>query len=304
MSTVTKPCPHDIFKLDKSYTEDQISDPLFSFCTAEETSCKLDCRLSEDLDLKSLNLGWHGKQISLTIVAGIIVVISWWYLHADLADDTKTDSLKSKYLIENLKGDTVDTWQIWKWVKDSPMDVVIINDANVPNSKLDLVKQAILSEESVLIDASVTHKGPKGTTSTYYVGWTGATSKLSQTKYAPPSSFNVSVSDKGDGRIVIRLIDMIDADGYSGYTKSTISENEILKAHITIYNANGLSDEQLATIVRHEFGHALGLGHATAPEDLMSPTIATFAPYVSECDIDALEWLYDGNSEDLVVCQS
>ncbi|MDE1767724.1 MAG: matrixin family metalloprotease, partial [Thaumarchaeota archaeon] len=65
---------------------------------------------------------------------------------------------------------------------------------------------------------------------------------------------------------------------------------------ITIYDANKLTDNQLATIVRHEFGHALGLPHAIDPQDLMHATIQTDYPYISECDIDAVQSLYDNTT--------
>jgi len=45
------------------------------------------------------------------------------------------------------------------------------------------------------------------------------------------------------------------------------------------------------------------LAHSTAPEDLMYPTIETNFPYISECDVDAMEGLYDGANTS-VVCES
>ena len=62
--------------------------------------------------------------------------------------------------------------------------------------------------------------------------------------------------------------------------------------------------EALETIVRHELGHALGLAHSTAPEDLMYPTIETNFPYISECDVDAIERLYDGANTSEVICET
>jgi predicted Zn-dependent protease len=108
----------------------------------------------------------------------------------------------------------------------------------------------------------------------------------------------------GAGDIVITLTNDINPDGLSGFTKSTADGNQILKSTITIYNANQLSDTQLAAITRHEFGHAMGLAHSTAVEDLMHATIQTDYPYISQCDIDAVTGLYDGKKQSAVICQN
>ncbi|MCE9651707.1 MAG: matrixin family metalloprotease [Nitrosarchaeum sp.] len=63
-----------------------------------------------------------------------------------------------------------------------------------------------------------------------------------------------------------------------------------------------LSKAQFETILRHELGHAFGLAHSTAPEDLMFPTIETDYPYISDCDIDAVILLYDGGKKSEVTC--
>ncbi|MFQ5476959.1 MAG: matrixin family metalloprotease [Nitrosopumilus sp.] len=56
-------------------------------------------------------------------------------------------------------------------------------------------------------------------------------------------------------------------------------------------------------MVRHELGHSFGLAHSTAPEDLMAPMIVTEFPYISDCDLDAIIFLYNGGESGQVVCK-
>ena len=213
-------------------------------------------------------------------------------------------TFKTRYLTENLKGDTVDTWKFWKLDSESTLVVSIENSDLVDNNKIRVIEDTILSDDVTSLDDSLIHKGPPGHASTYFVGWRGALDKASETetKYTVPTRFRIIESNDDIGDIVITLSTAKDQDGYSGFTKSTVEGNQILKSQIIIYDVDRLSDDMLAAIVRHEFGHAIGLGHSTAPEDLMAQDISMQFPYISECDVSAIVQLYDDVAMSRTVC--
>ncbi|HSG74260.1 MAG TPA: matrixin family metalloprotease [Nitrosopumilaceae archaeon] len=257
--------------------------------------------LSQEIDqIKKDIKKTHSKtllitEISLLPVVVLLILISG--IGDSLTESTNIEntSLKTRHLIENLRGDTVDTWKSWRLV-GTTLNVNIINAKGLSEDRIEKINQAIISESELEFDDSLTHKGPKGFSSNYYEGWAGALKKAQKedTVYNLPTGFNIITSSGGEGDIIITLSNLRDTDGYSGYTKSIVDGNEILKSFITIYDVNNLDDEELGTILRHEFGHALGLGHSTAPEDLMAPNIDMTVPYISECNIDAIIELYNG----------
>ena len=250
----------------------------------------------------------HSKKL-LVAELSVLPVVFLLIMFSGITD-TLTDSapqqtvMKTRYYTENLRGDTVDTWKSWRLV-GTTLNVNILKSPRVTEHQIDIIKNAIASENAVEFDDSIVHKGPKGSMSTYYEGWAGAikSATQSQTKYNLPTSFHFIDTSGGEGDIIITLSNIKDSDGYTGYTKSITEENEILKSFITIYDISNLSDQQLSTIIRHEFGHALGLGHSTAPEDLMAPTIDMTIPYISECNVDALIDLYNANEGKQTVCE-
>lgn len=250
----------------------------------------------------------HSKKLlvaELSVLPAVFLLIMFSGITDTLTDSAPQQSLmKTRYYTENLRGDTVDTWKSWRLV-GTTLNVNILKSPRVTEHQIDIIKNAIASEEAIEFDDSIVHKGPKGSMSTYYEGWAGAikSATQSQTKYKLPTNFNFVDTSGGEGDIIITLSNIKDSDGYTGYTKSVTEENEILKSFITIYDISNLTDQQLSTIIRHEFGHALGLGHSTAPEDLMAPTIDMTIPYISECNVDAIIDLYNANEGKQTVCE-
>lgn len=244
--------------------------------------------------------------LSIAVIAGVYSV-----MFAELAGQQYSVAIEPQttgYTIQNLRGDTIDTYLSWRLVEGSTL-VVNILDANRFDDKIiETVKKTILSEEILEIDNSLLHKGPKGTTSVLYVGWQGAMAEAAKTETLlyVPAKFEVISSKSGEGDITIELSKARNADGFSGWTNSIAdaSQNQILKSRVTIFDVDNLSLAALETVVRHELGHALGLAHSSDPEDLMYPIIETNFPYASECDVDAMIRLYDGGNTSEVVCES
>ena len=237
-----------------------------------------------------------------------VLVVSSLLVFSQLSDLTvnsdQNTPLQTQYLIQNLKGDTTETWVSWNLTPNKVLTFTVIGESLVSEDMINTIKDVILSEKSLQIDNSLLHKGIKGTSSTYYTGWKGAMDQVSKnpTKRVVPNKFEYVPSDNGVADITIKLVSQRNGDGYSGYTNSIVDNNQILKSTITIYDIKELSSIQITTILRHEFGHALGLAHSTAPEELMSPTITTDYPYISPCTVNAIENLYDGNQKSEVVC--
>ncbi len=240
-----------------------------------------------------------------TIIVSILILGSLAFYTYGNSSELSETTLEPRSIIENLRGDTIDTWKSWFLVEDKALTVSIVNSELVSQEKINAIKDSILSEESIEIDDSFQHKGPVGSTSVYYMGWKGALEQASKqnTQFNVPSEFSIIESSKGVPDIIIHLTNLKDRNGDYGYTNSITDGNQILKATITIYDVDSLSSENLATITRHEFGHALGLGHSTAPEDLMAPLIITSFPYISECDVDAIVSLYDNKKSSQVICE-
>lgn len=249
-----------------------------------------------------------GKHRRLTVL-GVIIAIPFLLVSVFSSDLNSSfvndnDAMKSGYVIQNLKGDIINTFHSWNVPQERTLYINLVNPNVIDNDKVQIIKDAILSEKTVLLDDSLFHKAMPGSQSTYFLGWSGALKQASQTptKFTIPTSFSINESST-NGDIAIILSTLESPDGYSGFTRSIVENNQILKSTITIYKADQLSSAELETIIRHEFGHAVGLIHSSNPYDLMHPTIETNYPFISNCDISAITHLYDGNANDKAVCE-
>ena len=247
------------------------------------------------------------KLYSIVIIAVLSIAVifagSMFYVTENIENST---SPTSSYIIKNLRGDTIDTWLSWRIPQGQPLVVNIVNAEEYSEEKIKIIQDTILSKQTIQVDNSILGKNPG--TSLFYLGWVGALESISEldTKYYIPSEIQVIKSTEGEGNITILLTDEVNGDGYSGFTKSIADEtqNQILKSEITIFDASSITNADLEKLLRHEFGHAIGLAHSSAIEDLMYPTIEMEYPYISECDLSAIESLYDNGGSSIVICEN
>ncbi len=300
---------HNLEKTNKNL-QNQLDDQISSSKESNQEKILLS-ELSDNQSKENKNLKkkYVSAAIAGILLVGVLAPYSF-YMTSVTGENymvSNPDSMKSGYLIQNLRGDTIDTYLSWRLVEGDLLHVNILNQESIDSEKVEIIKKVILSNEIIEIDNSLLHKGPKGTVSPMYVGWSGALNAASSedTSLYIPNQFNFVLTNGGEGDITIELKNERNADGFSGWTNSIAdeSQNQILKSRITIFDVDSISNSEFETIVRHEFGHALGLAHSTAPEDLMYPNIETNFPYISECNVDAIQLLYDGGESSQVVCE-
>jgi hypothetical protein len=259
-------------------------------------------------DYGKLKKSLRNTQILIVIIIGLVVFgfaldfLAVQKTVSVIEENAQAKPLKTQYLVQNLKGDALETWYAWQ--PRESLKIQIVDEGNYPKEKIDAIKKAIMSTEIIQIDNNLVFKGDEGT-STYWIGWKGVIDHLRELR-GIEEPLEVSFTDKDDADIIITLTNSKSGEGLSGVTNSLVNDDErtILRSYITIYEADLLSNEHMEIIIRHEFGHVAGLAHATAPEDLMYPVIQTPAPFVSECDVDALMHLYTGGKTSQVICES
>ena len=242
------------------------------------------------------------KKIIIGLQIGVLIFFGGYFvgLPTSLGDDVVSQNpigmFNSELSSQNLKGDIITLNKYWKISNDSTLNINIINSASISERAIDIIKNTVMSTKTLEIDNSFLENVPNNSESTYYVGWKGALNSVESTKNPIPRNFKITNSPNVYGDIIVILSNIKDRSGNSGYTKTVLEGEEIVKAFITIYEVDSLTKNELGTIMRHEFGHALGLGHATNSQDLMAPTIDMTYPFISQCNIMAISDLYNEKS--------
>jgi hypothetical protein len=189
-----------------------------------------------------------------------------------------------------LRNDSIET--IGFWDKET-IDVSLVKGIYTNDDRIEQVTKAVSSQEFYNIEDNLMHKDRPGIFSPYYLGWQGALDNSNSTL----KNLNFEVS-RGGGDIIISLTTQSHPEGYAGETKPLFYDGKFAIVYITIYNVDKISKSQLYSIVMHEMGHAIGIGHTTAPEDVMyEKRVNVPYPYVSPCAMQALQVMDQGKTE-------
>ena len=180
-------------------------------------------------------------------------------------------------------GENSEQWdelRAWKELKDNTIPVQIIRDAKVTEEQVDIVEDAINSKQ---VKKSRTQ----------FLGWNEGIKEISKSFGVKVPSLEIQYKLENSDAITIYLMDKSNVHGFNGYTNLFYDENgKIQKAFVKIYNVDELNKLELESIVRHELGHALGLGHTTTKKSLMQPIIDMNYNTISLMDLRALMSLY------------
>ena len=171
-----------------------------------------------------------------------------------------------------------DEWEsLLIWNESETIPVSIVSHFDTEDKKIQIIKQVIESEKKVNQE---------------FFGWNGALSSISEKINVPVLKLTENTKE---AKIIIILSSFDGIHGMNGFTTYQLTDEKISKAVVTIHNFNKLKQEQLELVVRHELGHALGLGHTSNSFDLMFPMLNSEHALISIFDLEMLSEMYMKN---------
>ncbi len=125
--------------------------------------------------------------------------------------------------------------------------------------------------------------------------WEKALNGVVNFKYVKDDDSDADIKiefQKGKGKKVGKTVTFFDQLGFIDHTDISISKKS--------YGVT-LNTPTLEHVTKHEFGHALGLGHANFKNTLMSPNVDEIITKISACELDSVKyansWKFSENDD-------
>lgn len=187
---------------------------------------------------------------------------------------------------------------LYYWDKEE-ITVTLVQTPHLIDPVWDRIEEAVTSTEFYTIEDNKLHKMPPGYYSPYYLGWQGALDNTPSTNL----KLNFQVTRAHVGDIIISVTPQSSPHGRSGEALPQFVDGKLNKVYVNLYNIDEMTPNSIYGLTMHELGHALGLGHSTAPEEIMHEKIGynnLWYPYVTPCMMEALDVAYQGNKTSVV----
>lgn len=167
----------------------------------------------------------------------------------------------------------------WGFGSEKIIYVLINSESEISENKKAIINDVIMSDKVVMMDYQK-----------YFKGWQGA---LEQIPYSDKNPIKLVFTDEENRTNIISINLKDESSEFDGFTKFELNKNKIVRSDITISNFKNLNDMEFEKILRHEFGHGLGLAHSENINDIMAPILDQVNPYITYDNISTLSLLYD-----------